>query len=166
MPDKPSMPINETRNIREWLFTLGPLLLLATALRLVSLFKEPLLNPDGIAYILQAKAFYLQQTEPFLTAYPYPTNLALMIAGIYRFVGDWILAGQLISILFSLLTIIPFYFLNRIFWPRRTATIITMLVLSGSRALGILPLSGNEKSEPTIFDNYFNGLHHGGLEPH
>ena len=131
MPDKMNLPANEGSGMREHLVPLSLLLLLAAALRLASWFNEPLLNPDGIAYILQAKAFYLHQTEPFLTAYPYPTNLALMIAGIYRLVGDWILAGQLISILFSLLTIIPFYFLNRIFWPRRTAiTIVILYVIS------------------------------------
>ena len=108
MPEKTNLLTNQGSGLREWLFPLSPLLLLAATLRLVSLFREPLLNPDGIAYILQAKAFYLQQTEQFLAAYPYPTNLALMIAGIYGFVGDWIVAGQFISLFFSLLTIIPF----------------------------------------------------------
>ena len=131
MSEKMNLQAKEGSGLREWLFPLIPLLLLAATLRLVSLFREPLLNPDGIAYILQAKAFYLQQTEQFLTAYPYPTNLALMIAGIYGFVGDWVVAGQLISLFFSLLTIIPFYFLNRIFWSRRTAiTIVILYVVS------------------------------------
>ncbi len=127
MPEKTNLPTNLGSGKREWLIHLGLLLLLATALRLISCFRASLVNPDAIAYILQAKAFYLQQSEQFFTAYPYPTNLALMIAGIYRLVGDWIIAGQLISLFFSLLTIIPLYFLNRIFWPHRTAIAIVFL---------------------------------------
>ena len=123
MPEKSSLLAKK----KEWLIPLGPILLLATALRLISLYKTPLLNPDGIAYILQAKAFYLQQSEHFLTAYPYPTNLSLMIAGIYGFIGDWVVSGQSISIFFSLLTIIPLYFFNRIFWPRKTTIVIVIL---------------------------------------
>jgi len=127
MPDKTNLPTNLGSGKREWLIHLGLLLLLAAALRLISCFRASLVNPDAIAYILQAKAFYLQQSEQFFIAYPYPTNLALMIAGIYRIVGDWIISGQLISLFFSLLTIFPLYFLNRIFWPHRTAIAIVFL---------------------------------------
>ncbi len=116
---------------RMWGCPLTPLLLLATVLRIISLSREPLINPDGIAYILQAKAFYLQQADQILTAYPYPTNLSLMIAGIYHFLGDWILAGQLISLFFSLLTIIPLYSLSRIFWSRWISfSIVTLYEVS------------------------------------
>lgn len=127
MPMKSKLPETKNSNIAEWLFPIGLLLLLAAALRLSSWFINPLLNPDGIAYILQAKAFYLQQPEHFFTAYPYPTNLALMIAGTYYFVGDWVISGQIIALFFSLLTIIPLYFLNRLFWSRQTAIMIVFL---------------------------------------
>ncbi|MCK5916425.1 MAG: glycosyltransferase family 39 protein [Deltaproteobacteria bacterium] len=121
------MSTRKINNRWEWLLPVGALLLLAAILRLFSLSREPLLNADGIAYILQAKAFYLQQAEQLLETYPYPTNLAPMIAGLFHFTGDWIFSAQLISIFFSLLTIIPFYFLNRIFWSRRTATMVVFL---------------------------------------
>lgn len=127
MPEKTNSPTNKDSGKREWLIHLGLLLLLAAALRLISCFRTPLINPDAIAYILQAKAFYLQQTEQYFTAYPYPTNLALMITGIYHVVADWVIAGQVISLFFSLLTIIPLYFLNRVFWPHRTAIAIVFL---------------------------------------
>ena len=83
MPVKNKPPLPNNPCLREHLIPLSLLLLLALSLRLVSFYNEPLINPDGIAYILQAKAFYLHQTEQFLSVYPYPTNLALMIAALY-----------------------------------------------------------------------------------
>lgn len=131
MPDKIKLLPSDKSKLQEHIISLSLLLLLALLLRLVSFCNEPLINPDGIAYVLQAKAFFLQQTEPLLTVYPYPTNLALMIAGVYHLIGDWVLSGQLISLFFSLLTIIPFYFLNRIFWSRGTTfTIVILYVVS------------------------------------
>ncbi len=120
-------PVPETEGSTGWLIPLGSLLLLAAVLRLIALSREPLLNADGIVYILQAKAFCLGHADQFLAAYPYPTNLSLMIAGLFHFTGDWILSGQMISLFFSLLTIIPFYFFNLIFWPRRTAIMVVAL---------------------------------------
>ena len=130
MSEKSERQITDNSSIFEHLAPVSLLLLLAAALRLVSLSREPMLNPDGIAYILQAKAFYLHQAEQFLNVYPYPTNLSLMIAGIYGFIGDWVVSGQIVSIFFSLLTIIPFYFLNRIFWNRQTAFTIVILYVA------------------------------------
>jgi len=127
MPEKINLSANVGSGKREWFFHLGLLLLFATLLRVISCYNAPVVNSDGIAYLLQAKAFYLQLSEQYFTSYPYPTNLALMIYGIYHFVADWVVAGQLISLFFSLLTIIPFYFLNRVFWSHKTAIAIVFL---------------------------------------
>ncbi len=110
---------------RELLIPLGPLLGLALLLRLVPLFREPLINPDGITYILQAKALYLHETKKVLEFYAYPTNLAYLISGVFHLIGDWVLSARLISLFFSLATTVPLYFLNRLFWNRATAVTIT-----------------------------------------
>ncbi len=124
MPCKTDIATYDDINPQYELPLLVALLLLGVALRVISWVHEPYLNPDGIAYILQAKALYLQQFESYLAVYPFPTNLSLMIAGVYKFTGDWIVSGQFISFFFSLLTIIPLYFLNRIFWGLKTSAII------------------------------------------
>lgn len=117
--------------LQELLLPLGPLLGLALLLRLIPFLREPLINPDGITYILQAKALYLHESKKVLEFYAYPTNLAYMISGIFHLIGDWILSAQLISLFFSLTTTIPLYFLSRLFWARATAiTITTFYVVS------------------------------------
>ncbi len=111
---------------QELLLSLAPLLGLALLLRLIPFFREPLINPDGIAYILQAKALFQHKSSKALEFYAYPTNLAYMIGWIFRLLGDWVLSARLLSLFFSLATIIPLYFLSRLFWPR----IITILIVS------------------------------------
>ena len=104
---------------------LGPLLGLALLLRLIPLFREPLINPDGITYILQAKALYLHETKKVLEFYAYPTNLAYLISGVFHLIGDWVLSARLVSLCFSLATTVPLYFFSRLFWTRATAVTIT-----------------------------------------
>lgn len=110
---------------RELLLPLGPLLGLALLLRLIPLFREPLINSDGITYILQAKALYLHETKKVLEFYAYPTNLAYLISGVFQLIGDWVLSARLVSLFFSLATTVPLYFLSRLFWARATAITIT-----------------------------------------
>jgi hypothetical protein len=110
---------------RELLIPLGPLLGLALLLRLIPFLREPLINPDGITYILQAKALYLHETKKVLEFYAYPTNLAYLISGVFHLIGDWVLSARLVSLFFSLATTIPLYFLSRLFWARATAITIT-----------------------------------------
>ena len=122
-----SQSVSENENSSGWLIPLGLLLLLAAILRFVALAREPMINADGIVYILQAKAFYLHLSDQLLSVYRYPTNISLMMAGLFHFTGDWILSGRMISFFFSLLTIIPFYFMNLILWPRRIAVMVVAL---------------------------------------
>ncbi len=137
MPKELNRSVRDPLSLSGPLISLGLLILLALVLRLISLSREPLINPDGIVYILQAKAFYLQQADQFLKAYPYPTNLSLMIAGLFHLTGDWVLSGQLISLFFSLLTIIPLYLFNRVFWPRRTAIMVVALYVVSPVFVGL-----------------------------
>ncbi len=110
----------------ELILPLGPLLIVALGLRLIPFFNEPLINSDGIAYILQAKALYLQEGNKFLELYPYLTNISYLIAGIFHLIGNWVLSAQLLSLGFSLLTIIPLYYLSRLFWDKSTSIVIVI----------------------------------------
>ncbi len=109
---------------QELLVSLAPLLGLALLLRLIPFFREPLINPDGITYILQAKALFQHESSKVLEFYAYPTNLAYMIGWVFRLLGDWVLSARLISLFFSLATIMPLYFLSRLFWNRTTTIFI------------------------------------------
>jgi hypothetical protein len=122
---------NYTSLREEWLTALLPLLLLALGLRLLVFSHLRMLNPDGMVYILQAKALYLHQSDKLLQVYPWPTNLAFFLAGAYHLVGDWILAGRLVSLGFSLATIIPLYFFYRRYLSRMvTAALVLFYVAS------------------------------------
>ncbi len=109
----------------DWL-ALAVLLLLAFFWRSISLANSQLINNDGLVYLLQAKALYFRQSEMYLKVYPFPTNLSFMIAGLYHWLGDWILAGRLISLFFGGLTVLPLYGLARQFWQLPTAFIIVL----------------------------------------
>ena len=102
------------------------LLLLALFWRSISLANSQLINHDGLIYLLQAKALYFRQPEIYLKIYPFPTNLSFMIAGLYHWLGDWILAGRLISVFFGVLTVLPLYLLARQFWQLPTAFLIVL----------------------------------------
>jgi hypothetical protein len=116
---------------REWLCHLLPLLLLAAGLHFAALINNyQMPNPDGIAYILQAKAIYYGNLEHLLSAYPWPTNLAPLLAGVYHLTSDWLLAGRLTSIFFSLSVIVPLYFFLRHYCDRLTATALLLLYVT------------------------------------
>ncbi len=106
------------------------LLLVAAGLRLIVLHHTTMVNPDGMAYILQAKALSLHQYEMVLKAYPWPSNLAFLLLGVYHLVGDWVLAGQLISLFFSLATIVPLFGFCRLFCTRPAAWLLVMFYVA------------------------------------
>ena len=115
---------------REWQYAVLPLLLLALGLRLLVFTHSRMLNPDGMIYILQAKALYLHQADKLLEVYPWPTNLAFFLAGAYHLVGNWILAGRLVSLAFSLATVIPLYFCLRLYRTRLTTVALVLFYVA------------------------------------
>ncbi len=138
----------------DWL-ALSVLLLIALLCRAISLANSQLINNDGVIYLLQAKALYFRQPEMYLKVYSFPTNLSFMIAGLYHWLGDWILAGRLISLFFGVLTVLPLYGLARQFWQLPTAIII---VLAYSVSPTFVELSRDILRGPPFWFFYTLGL--------
>jgi hypothetical protein len=95
------------------------LLTFGLVLRLYAFSQIYLIAKDGaFQYIPVAKLFYegeyLQALlQPQLPLYPF------LISILFHITGDFELAGQMISVIFSLLTIFPLYFMGRsLFGPR------------------------------------------------
>ncbi len=103
--------------------------LIAVALRLIAWSNTPVIAPDGVVYISQAKAiFYGQWAEiakcsglDRLSVYPF------LIAAFYSVFSDWIIAGKAISFIFGVATIIPLYFLLRQFFDYKISALTTLI---------------------------------------
>lgn len=98
--------------------------LLALILRLVALKQNYVIAHDGTLYIKMAKLFAAGQYQHELfSARTYYAFFPLLIFAFYKVLGDWILAGQLISVCFGSLTIIPLYLLARRLFDEQIALI-------------------------------------------
>ncbi|MBN1475020.1 MAG: hypothetical protein JW914_10415, partial [Syntrophaceae bacterium] len=79
---------------------------IAVALRVIAWSNTPVIAPDGVIYISQAKAiFYGQWAEiakcsglDLLSVYPF------LIAVFYNIFSDWIIAGKAINFIFGVAT--------------------------------------------------------------
>lgn len=101
------------------------LLTVALALRVYAFFNTPVINPDGVLYINQAKAILRNDWELAKTCgYDFISIYHLLIPFGYKVLGDWILAAQSVSLFFGTITIIPLYFVLKHFF--RTVTAFTM----------------------------------------
>ncbi len=110
---------------------------LGFALRLYASYFTPVINPDGIRYIQQAKALYFGQYDSILSCYFYLPNYSIFIYISYFFSGDWISAAKNVSIFFGTITLVPFYLLFRRFF-NPTISVITLLVFAVMPAYVIL----------------------------
>jgi 4-amino-4-deoxy-L-arabinose transferase-like glycosyltransferase len=101
--------------------------LLALGLRLYACINIPIINPDGVYYINQAKAIYHGQWGlvrhcglSFVSNYPF------FIAGAYGIFHDWIIAARSVSLVFGFAALLPLYFLLKRFF---TTTISALCIL-------------------------------------
>jgi len=103
------------------------LLIVAITLRLYAFSQIYLISTDGaFQYIPTAMLFYegkyLQAlTQPQLPLYPF------LISLLNRIIGNPELAGQIISIFFSILALIPLYFLGKYLFSSKPAFWATLL---------------------------------------
>lgn len=104
-------------------------ILLGFSFRLYSFYFTPVVNQDAVIYINQAKAVYYGQYRDLTLCYPYVSIYPITIALCYKFIGDWIVSGATVSILFSTLMLIPLYLLLRRFFDRNIST-LALLVFS------------------------------------
>jgi len=111
------------------------LLLLSAALKIsISLFIK-VINNDGVLYITAAQKFAEGAFKEALTIYGMPLY-PLLIALTHYVIPNWIAAARVISIISSILTIIPLYLLTREIFHRQAA-------LWASAAFALLPLSNH-----------------------
>ncbi|GBC61629.1 hypothetical protein DENIS_2591 [Desulfonema ishimotonii] len=103
-------------------------ILIGAAIRLYAFAENPLINSDGFLYIQQAKALYYGLSDAIVRCYKYLSAYPVLIALTYDVWDDWVIAGQSISLLFSILTFFPAYWLVRRFLDEHTS-VLTLLAL-------------------------------------
>jgi len=97
--------------------------------RIYSHLLDSVLNPDGIWYIQQAKALYLRKFQLITACYPYLSPYPIFIFLLYLLTHNWILSGVMVSLVFSMLSFIPLYFLLKTFFDNKT-TFLTLFIFA------------------------------------
>jgi 4-amino-4-deoxy-L-arabinose transferase-like glycosyltransferase len=104
------------------------IVLAALGLRVVRALLTAVVNTDAAVYLYQAKALYYGMWSAVnACSIKYVTAHPIVTACFYFFTRDWILSMRAVSILFGTLTLIPVYYLARLFFPFRTSCIVTLL---------------------------------------
>jgi len=114
-----TLKIEGLLNKRSVIFILS---LVALGVRLVAMKQHYVIAKDGTFYITMAKLYYAgQYHHEIFRDYAYYAFFPLFIVPLYKVFGDWILAGQLVSIICGALTVIPLYLLARRIFDERIA---------------------------------------------
>ncbi len=100
--------------------------LVTVAVRLYLLWQYYCINSDGVRYIATARDFFSGHVAAGFAAYD-PPGYPLLIAAIFPVVGEWELAGQIISLLFGILLLWPLYRLFHEIYGARIAGIACIL---------------------------------------
>ena len=93
-------------------------------IRIIAIFNLNIIEPDGIAYIQQARALLsgdfsgIFSCELSYFSYFFPLSI-IFIAGAYLIIGDWLIAGHVISCLFGSAMLIPLALILRRFFERK-----------------------------------------------
>lgn len=104
------------------------ILLLVIFIRLYACLTTYIVNPDGVHYIYQARAIYYGQWSQLTACHlNYVSILPFLIAGAFAVVRDWIIAGRVVSLVFSTATVIPLFFILKRFLNKTTCC-LTILV--------------------------------------
>lgn len=104
------------------------ILLLVIFIRLYACLTTYIVNPDGVHYIYQARAIYYGQWSKLTACHlNYISVLPFLIASSFAVVRDWIIAGRMVTFVFSTATLIPLFFILKRFL-NKTACHLTVLV--------------------------------------
>ncbi len=104
------------------------ILLLVIFIRLYACLTTYIVNPDGVHYIYQARAIYYGQWSELTACHlNYISMLPFFIASAFALVRDWIIAGRMVTFVFSTATMIPLFFILKRFL-NKTACHLTILV--------------------------------------
>ena len=107
---------------------LGLLVLITLLPRMLAFLQPQIITIDGTLYIKMAKLFsegkYAGTPGSYFNLYP------LMIFLVQKFVGDWELSGQLISITLGTLTVIPIFLLGRSLYDERVGWLSALFYIT------------------------------------
>ena len=84
----------------------------ALVVRYIAILQTPIIANDSILYLKAAKLYYTGNYHDAFLVCPF-SILPLFLSFGYRIIGDWVMAGQLISTFCGALTVIPLYLLAR-----------------------------------------------------
>ena len=102
--------------------------LLGFGLRFYACMNTPIVNPDGVQLIHQARAIYYGEWESITyCSLSYVSNYPFFIAGAYTIFHDWIIAARSISFLFGFSALIPLYFLLKRFFDDNISALCTLI---------------------------------------
>lgn len=100
----------------------------ALALRIYSATMRCVINPDGAQYLFQASAIFNHQWSDLLACkLNYVAPLPFFIAAAFGLFKDWVVAGQVVNVIFGTATLIPLYYLLRRFADQTVCT-LTLLI--------------------------------------
>lgn len=106
---------------------LALILLIGFLMRLYAFKYTYIINNDGIVYIESAKAILSGDWKFLKECYGIVHGLyPFFISLFYKFFGDWDVAAKSVSLLFGVLSIIPFYLILRQFFSNTIAIIATL----------------------------------------
>jgi hypothetical protein len=136
--------------------------------RIIVFLQPQIITIDGTLYIKMAKLFaegkYAGTSGSYFSLYPF------LIFLVQKFIGDWELSGQLISIVLGTLTVIPIFLLGRSLYHERIGWLSALFYITLPNLLKFdsevirdpalwffilfttwLVWEGNKKNQPILF---------------
>ncbi len=126
-------PTSETNRRRQTVpsdrLSLVIVLAIALGLRLWLALHTTIVNPDGTLYIHQARLLSAHQWKELTSCgLSFVSMLPVGIAAAHHWIGDWVWAARLVTILFGWATLIPLDGFLRAFFDRTTSRITLLMV--------------------------------------
>ena len=106
------------------LLLLSVLVVLGFLLRMYAFTNSPVINPDGVHYINQAKAILAGNWDLAKNCgFDFISLYHVLIPVLYKIFGDWIIAAKSVSLFFGTAAIIPFYLMMRQLFRGKVAAV-------------------------------------------
>lgn len=100
--------------------------IVAAAIRFYLLSQYYCISSDGVVYLRAAGEFYRGDIAAGLSSV-YPPGYPLLVAAVYPLIGQWELAGQLLSLLLGVLLLFPLYWIFADVFGERAALMACFL---------------------------------------
>jgi 4-amino-4-deoxy-L-arabinose transferase-like glycosyltransferase len=99
---------------------------LAALVRGYLIWQYYCISSDGVVYLRTAKDIFAGNVQAALMSL-YPPGYPILVAAIYPLVGDWELAGQMLSLIFGVGLLFPLYWMFRPLFNERVAVVACYL---------------------------------------